>query len=277
MRKITIILFLLAAFGLNNLFYAQVPTNGLVAYYPLNGNASDMSGNGHNGTLNGATLATDRFGNSSSAFSFDGINDYIDLSNYVSDFNFQQPASVSFWVKTNSDNPEAVFSVTDGTTGYYATIIGLGNNQTGTLTNEIAVASYRSNTSDFYLAGFTTTNRDTLFDNNWHHIVYVFNDVSTSIYLDQQLLTITCNYGTNNGHYGNVTNAAKAVIGTRYANSFGCFYNGSLDDFRIYNRVLNVTEINSLYNEAPCTAPVPHAGDVAACGGGIFTLTATGG
>ena len=58
--------------------YAQVPsyvpTNGLVAYYPFNGNANDVSGNGNNGTVNGATLTTDRFGNANSAFSFNNNN-----------------------------------------------------------------------------------------------------------------------------------------------------------------------------------------------------------
>ena len=42
---------------------------GLVAYYPFNGNANDYSGNGHNGTVTGATLTTDRFGNPNSAYS----------------------------------------------------------------------------------------------------------------------------------------------------------------------------------------------------------------
>ena len=40
------------------------PTNGLVAYYPFNGNANDASGNGNNGTIyGGVTLVPDRFGN----------------------------------------------------------------------------------------------------------------------------------------------------------------------------------------------------------------------
>lgn len=43
-------------------------TNGLVAYYPFNGNANDTSGNGHNGTANGATLTTDRFGMTNAAY-----------------------------------------------------------------------------------------------------------------------------------------------------------------------------------------------------------------
>jgi hypothetical protein len=34
---------------------SYVPTNGLVGYWPFNGNANDASGNGYNGTVNGAT------------------------------------------------------------------------------------------------------------------------------------------------------------------------------------------------------------------------------
>lgn len=55
--------------NLTLLVKAQIPTNGLVAYYPFNGNANDESGNGHNGSVTGATLITDRLGQASSAFS----------------------------------------------------------------------------------------------------------------------------------------------------------------------------------------------------------------
>lgn len=58
------------------------PTDGLVAYFPFNGNANDESGHGYNGTpMNGIQLTTDRFGNGSSAFHFDGIDDYILINN----------------------------------------------------------------------------------------------------------------------------------------------------------------------------------------------------
>jgi len=57
---------------------AQDPfTNGLVAYYPFNGNANDPSGHANNGTVNGAVLATDRFGNANSAYSLDGVSSLI--------------------------------------------------------------------------------------------------------------------------------------------------------------------------------------------------------
>jgi hypothetical protein len=52
-------------------------TNGLIAYYPFNGNANDESGNGYTGVVYGATLTVDRLGRVDSAYSFNGTNNYI--------------------------------------------------------------------------------------------------------------------------------------------------------------------------------------------------------
>ena len=82
----------------SNTLLSQIPTNGLVGYWTFSGNANDSSGNNLNGTVNGAVLTQDRFGNSSSAFNFDGIDDYIlvnddDLLSFPNnEFTF------SFWV-----------------------------------------------------------------------------------------------------------------------------------------------------------------------------------
>ena len=70
---------------------SYVPTNGLVGWWPFNGNANDGSGNGNNGTVNGATLTADRFGNSSEAFSFDGVDDRVEVNNS----NSLNPISIS--------------------------------------------------------------------------------------------------------------------------------------------------------------------------------------
>ena len=48
--------------------------SGLVAYYPFNGNANDESGNGHHGTVMGATLTSDRFGRPNKAYHFNGLS-----------------------------------------------------------------------------------------------------------------------------------------------------------------------------------------------------------
>lgn len=263
------------AFSLNA--FSQIPMAGLLAYFPFSGNANDMSGNNYNGTLHGPTLTTDRFGNPNKAYSFDGINDYIDLNSYSSYFNIQQPVTFSLWVKSSLDNAQTIYCISDGSTQDYGTGLGMGNNLTNSLTNELLTAAHQPTVSEFYIVGYTTTNRSLLINNNWHHIVYVFNNVSTAIYLDNNLLSLTCNYGTNNGHYGNVPNPALTLIGTRYAGSYGAYFQGSMDDFRMYNRALSAAEITALYQETPCTAPVPVVNNVAICGGGVTTLTATGG
>ncbi len=80
--------------------------DGLVAYYPFNGNASDKSGNGNHGTVYGATLTKDRFGNTNSAYSFDGIDDYIMVDLSVSlKFNPNTSSfTLSAWVSPESVN-----------------------------------------------------------------------------------------------------------------------------------------------------------------------------
>lgn len=53
--------------------------DGLVAYYPFNGNANDESGSGNHGTVHGPILNTDRFGAAGNAYDFDGLDDYIEI------------------------------------------------------------------------------------------------------------------------------------------------------------------------------------------------------
>ena len=66
---------------------SNVPTDGLVAYYPFNGNANDASGNGNDGTVNGATLTTDRNNNYDNAYVFDNSNIEIPLQFYSNGWN----------------------------------------------------------------------------------------------------------------------------------------------------------------------------------------------
>lgn len=243
MKKVFTIVILALSFNA----FTQIPTTGLIAYYPFTGNANDMSGNGYNGTLHGPVLTFDRFGNPNCAYSFDGINDYIEMNIYASNFNFQQPATISFWVKSNLDDGQAIYCLADGSfQNSNSAVILIGNNTTSTLTDEIIGIANKISVSDHYITGFTTPNRDALFNYKWHNIVVLFDNILTAIYLDNNLLSLTCNYGTNNGHYGNIANATNSILGN---NGYGAFLNGFLDDFRIYNSVLTPTEITALYNE----------------------------
>jgi len=77
--------------------YAGI-NDGLVAYYPFNGNVNDESGNGNNGIVYGATLTNDRLGNPNSAYSFDGINDYISVPDSYSLRSPTEAVSISAWI-----------------------------------------------------------------------------------------------------------------------------------------------------------------------------------
>jgi len=85
-----------------------VPSQGLVAYYPFDGNAVDSSGNGYNGKIYNATLAQNRFGVNNNAYNFDGLGDAIDFGNILNEV-FCAPVakfSVSGWalVRTNGSS-----------------------------------------------------------------------------------------------------------------------------------------------------------------------------
>ena len=76
---------------------AYVPTNGLVAWLPFNGNGNDESALNHQVTVIGVNLTTDRFGTNDRAYIFNGVNDKIEITdNVVPDFDFIQ-FSVSVW------------------------------------------------------------------------------------------------------------------------------------------------------------------------------------
>ncbi len=92
------ILFFVLAFYVGTTAFSQipnyVPSNGLVGWWPFNGNANDESGNGNQGTVNGATLTVDRFGIANQAYGFDGVNDFIQCGQLQLNLN----ASFSVWI-----------------------------------------------------------------------------------------------------------------------------------------------------------------------------------
>ncbi|HLF63402.1 MAG TPA: LamG-like jellyroll fold domain-containing protein, partial [Saprospiraceae bacterium] len=77
MKKLLVIAVL--AMAINAL--GQIPTDGLIGYWPFSGSANDLSNNAFHGVVYGAMLTTDRFGNPNSAYHFDGISAYITLNN----------------------------------------------------------------------------------------------------------------------------------------------------------------------------------------------------
>lgn len=82
----------------------QIDWNGLVLYYPFNGNAKDESGNGNDGTINGAVLAPDRLGKENSAYRFRGGDDFVANGDYLetqpsASLDIQNAITLAAWVK----------------------------------------------------------------------------------------------------------------------------------------------------------------------------------
>src|SRR6478736_5916097 len=103
-------LFSVITCALSLISMAQIPTNSLVSKWEFTGNANDPIGS-MNGTVNGATLTTDRFGNCNSAYFFDGTNDYITMASGGPTGNGSR--SLAFWAKTSSSVIETAFGYGD--------------------------------------------------------------------------------------------------------------------------------------------------------------------
>ncbi|MHA2101440.1 MAG: LamG domain-containing protein, partial [Candidatus Kariarchaeaceae archaeon] len=197
---------------------------GLIAYYPFNGNANDESGNNHNGTVYEAVLSPDRFGNPQSAYSFDGIDDYISTFEFSEDL-----FSISYWIKTQISKSQYPFSnITNAYDG-----IGMYTNSGG-----VAFASG----GDVW-GVISTLAFGSLDDNQWHHIVGIYDHTNNSIkiYIDN---TYKLEESFSSFNY-----SSTLFIGKRgsLTGDFGHHFDGSIDDFKIYNYALSESEIHQLY------------------------------
>jgi hypothetical protein len=206
-----------------------IKAQNLVAYYPFNGNANDESGNANHGTVNGATLTTDRFGSLNSAYYFDGATNYISILNNPN-INVQAGASysISFWAKHDAqNNAKYMISKYKGSSGEQSYAIGTGS----------IGDSY--SWYEFSPGGIESRGSIDLNDNQWHQITSVFKSgESVSIYVDGELdiqHPIT--------HTGSISNLRNLTIGC--GSNIAQFYKGSIDDVKIYNKALTVEEIKN--------------------------------
>ncbi len=236
---------LLLVFGLlmtTQMIFAQVPsyvpTNGLVGYWPFNGNANDQSGNGNNGTVNGATLTTDRNGNTNNAYSFNGVNNLIKV-NHSSSFN-TFPMSISLWCKGNSQYGALISK--------YTSCSSDNGWQLHTMEGKVSTYSY-----NFLGGAYLNCDGDSntiITDNNWYNIVSTYDLSGVKIYVNN-VLVLTKPY-IGNGSMSAPTNIQDVYIG-KEINSISCspnntFYQGIIDDIGIWNRALTPQEITAMYN-----------------------------
>ncbi len=218
---------------------SYVPSNGLVGWWPFNGNANDESGNGNNGMVNGATLTTDRFGNAGKAYSFDGVDDEI-LIQSLQSYNFNSKISVSIWIKSLNQTQQKKNLVTKYGGFSDAFSIDVKPNE---LQFNISSGSANWNTS---------FNSNLNIDNSWHFVVATYDFTSNifKIYLDGiNISSSTPPFQMGNGNNAPVIFGYFFDPNNTYA---GQRYYGDLDDIGIWNRALTDQEISDLYNANIC-------------------------
>ena len=215
--------------------WAQIHLDSiLIAHYPLNGNANDISGNNFHASNQSVSFTSDRFGNANSAGLFNG-SAYLTVPNGAR-FKSNTSSSLSFWIKTTM---KTRFDLFDQRTGnfnpdYY---------NYGLIFNFDTTA----HSIDFNYPGYSNnilySNSTSFRNNNWNHMVFIKDTLSSTmlIYFNCSLIASQPLNDTNFAINGSL------YIGRPYTS--GYFFVGSLDDIRIYDRAINSAEVCALFNE----------------------------
>ena len=235
--------------GVSPAMQAQLK-EGLVAYYPFNGNAKDESGNGNDGEVNGATLTADRHGKSNNAYGFDGNDDSIVINEY-DPFN-ALPITISFWAKSKQPNQDAgiIDRYMDGS--YNGWCLRMSNN--GKIW-PYYIGSVKSQIIGKHHPTYPQTKQfetESLAASKWYHCVLTVDSIKGNIYLNGQFQDDMDWLGPPE----KTSNNTKLTIGhTPSGNGQKFPFDGSIDDVRIYNRALSADEVSALYDSEKPTTP----------------------
>ena len=212
-----------------------VPTNGLVGWWPFNGNANDESGNGNNLSINGPQLTTDRFGTNNSCFSFNGTSDYLSRNAFTG----LTDCSISIWI--NMSNLPLTNLGSEYFSNGYGCCNGFGLKSENNINNKSTIITYGTN-------GNVSNSTFAPNLNTWYNFVLVKTANSYKLFING-VLNSSGNSNTNSilGIFG-----VGAVKGSSSSSGMANFFKGKLDDIGFWNRSLTQQEITDLYNGNIC-------------------------
>ena len=245
-RRLVLFLLLL---GSSTLFAQVNLTQGLVAYYPFNGNANDASGSGFHGSMqNGVSFVPDKLGTPNSAVRFDGIDDFINIIHngalsrrsafsYVVQFKTEDLSAVQTLLarRNSADQTQAQFQVFINWSLHPG--MGYGHNYSNNADCNTALWLYNV---------YVNTGAGTINLNQWHCVVGTFDGSTQKIYLDGVLKETFSTPLSQMDSCGVV----PIRIG-KYTDPDPQFYKGAMDEVRIYNRALNQDEVTALCVTCP--------------------------
>ena len=230
---------------------SYVPKDGLVGWWPFNGNANDESGNGNHGTVNGASLTVDRNGKVNSAYEFNAnYLGHYDGADYIRCIKpgplGNNSRSISFWVKTDSTNISKSNNI----------VLSYGSDEK-TYNQQFRITLGGSCTQQSISAVTLGGNKDISYKpvNGWDMITVVFdsniklNCLGIKIYLNSTEIQNYCS--VNAGGNLNTSDINPITFGRYHDLNWTIdkgYFKGILDDISIYNRALTQQEITALYS-----------------------------
>ncbi len=214
---------------------------GLVAYYPFDGNANDATPNKNDGVVIGPSLTTGQDGQSNSAYSFDGQDDYIRVPHSPS-LNIDQDLTLSYWVKF-----QRVGSSSDAFYDWQCIVMKTSDG------NSFGSMVGRNRELRFYHRDTTSTNSEdwytqhefsTLQASRWYHIALVYTGTTVFYYVNGEPVDSFSRIGEI------IPNSTDMLIGRDgQVDGTPNWYpmEGCLDELRIYDRALSSNEIRSQF------------------------------
>jgi len=202
---------------------------GLIAEYLFQGDANDSSGHDRHGTVVGASLCEDRFGRANSAYSFDGHSSHIvvDPAPELSERGFSLSVWCSYGAKTRFE-------------GWHSAIVSQDGHherrvfQLSTLDSSITFHRFMAD-SEPYTDG-------AIHRNYWYHIVATYNGSLFKLYRNGQFASEASGQWSPSGD-------EPLFIGRKSTDEPHFFFQGAIDDIRIYNRELSQDEVEELFLE----------------------------
>jgi hypothetical protein len=252
-----------------------------IGHWTFSGDATDQSGNNFNGTVIGAALARDRYNDDNSAYTFDGVDDYVDMGNPEElNEDFNNGITLSTWFKFNELPIETGKTVNiiskGGIFGYLpASPFALSFSQAD---NSLYFDLWDKNEipEEYTRSGIACSKTDWEVG-KWYHVIATWdgttNTNSQKVFIDGELIA----------HRTPIISKLLINSETLFIGKSGNkYFNGSLDDIRIYERALSTEEVSMLYEaEKPPTIddPIGHwtfSGDANDQSGNNFNGTING-
>ncbi|QEC65954.1 LamG domain-containing protein [Panacibacter ginsenosidivorans] len=216
--------------------------NGLLAYYPFNGNSNDESGNNNNGIISGGAISYDEHGNENSAYNCTSNGNKIIVNNTNGSIYFDTAFSVSLNVMIRALGRQCFLSIVNNSNGKAPAFV-VGTNLPGNYNLNFAIP-YGSNPCDGYSTDETTINNTSsiqLQPESWYNVICIFSNGVSKVYLNGDLVATK----TGSENAGHVCPDTQLLIGSWW-NGDPISLNGRIDEIRIYNRSLNFEEIDEL-------------------------------